>query len=220
MLNIWSPVRLCFHPLRWNKPALIHRYESTGSAPRVDHASSPSPETSGGALLASSLPNYSTHLLSPTSRRRRRSADSPEKQQLGLPAAHPHPKGFKCSDVVLVWYTTLFNICCPVLCCGLISSGCSLLKYLGITDRLLAWCSVSFNGRQPPCHKSPGSARVLLPRLIGWPWRMKPVWWKREQDSCAPSSSLSGTKRKKGRAWPNRGAALDVMMVTRVWDAC
>lgn len=61
-----------------------------------------------GLLLASSLPNYSTHLLSPTSRRR--SDDSrvrrlriTEKQQLGLPAAHPHPQGLKCNDVVLMF---------------------------------------------------------------------------------------------------------------------
>lgn len=105
----------CLHSLRCNKPALIYHYESTGSAPRVNHASSKSPETSGGAparplglLLASSLPNYSTHLLSPTSRRRFnesrvRRLRITEKQQLGLPAAHPHPKGLKCSDVVLMF---------------------------------------------------------------------------------------------------------------------
>lgn len=50
--------------------SLLH--EATGRTPRVNHASSESPETTGapvrplGSLLASSLPNYNTHLSSPS----------------------------------------------------------------------------------------------------------------------------------------------------------
>lgn len=61
---------LCFHAFSCNKSAPIR--EATGRTPRVNHASSESPETAGGpvrplgSLLASSLPNYNTHLSSPS----------------------------------------------------------------------------------------------------------------------------------------------------------
>lgn len=78
---------------------------------------------------------------------------------------------------------------------------------------------MSFNGRQPAWHKSPGSARVCFPVSSDGPeeWRRCD---ERESVIYVLHHPPHQPPTEKWRVWPNWGAASDVMRVTRAWDAC